>query len=80
MIVLDVRKEARNTIDCEPTVTVGELIRFLRMFDESEPIMVGSSYLSDDEGWCWYSSINWSDFKEVERNEIGDIVLIGNAL
>lgn len=79
MIVLNVRKESHIPMYASRSLTVGELVGFLSQLDENQEICLGTAFLSEDEGWYWYSSVQESDFKEVECNEAGDIVLIGDA-
>lgn len=79
MIVLDVRKEARHVSKCKLSLTVGELVGFLSELDPNETVIVGSAFLSADEGWAWYSSIKEADFKDVSLNEVEDIGAIVDA-
>lgn len=79
MVILNVRKEARSPIYASRSLTVGELVGFLSELDEDQEVCVGSAYLSDSEGWYWYSSIQEADFKDVTFTEGGDITLIGDA-
>lgn len=79
MVILNVRKEARSPIYASRSLTVGELIGFLSELDEDQEVCVGSAFLSEAEGWYWYASIVEADFKSVEYNEAGDVVLIEDA-
>ena len=79
MVILDVRKETCDPNNINLTMTVEELIDFLHQLPENEQICFGSVFLSQSEGWHWYSSIQEADFKEVEFTTKGDIALIGDA-
>lgn len=57
-LFIEGRRNGYDTEQCGRTMTVGDLIHFLEMFDEDAPI-----YLRNDGGYT-YGSITESSFEE----------------
>lgn len=62
-VFIDGRREGYEPEQCQPTMTVGELINWLEQYDEDAEV-----YLCNDNGYT-YGSITRSSFTEDEESE-----------